>query len=174
MEYRQLKKEENKRLVEIDRGEITERIYRFKDGILLLEDCYIDIKGWSEKEVNKFITVLDDIADRGGYIYGAFNGDNIVGLVALDNVFFGKNKDYLNLDKLYVSRDSRGKGVGRKLVQICVDKAKELGAKKLYVSSSELENTVNFYQGLGCILATEYIKQMWEKEPEDIHLELTI
>ncbi|QNO14560.1 GNAT family N-acetyltransferase [Alkalicella caledoniensis] len=174
MYYRVLTKEENYKLQEINRREIAEKIYLYIEGKLVLKERFYDIKGWHPQEVEKYIGVLNQIHERGGYIIGAFDGDIICGIAALDNVFFGQSKAYLNFDKLYVSYEYRGKGIGRKLMEICCQKAKELGAKKLYVSSSEFENTVNFYIGMGCTIVEEYIKEKQELEPEDIHLELKL
>ncbi len=110
MIYRQLKREENIRLKEIDRGEIAEKIYRFVNGNLVLEEKFYDIKGWNSYEVEKYIGILNAIHEKGGYVIGAFDGDVICGIAALDNIFFGSNKEYLNFDKLYVSRPYIVKG----------------------------------------------------------------
>jgi GNAT superfamily N-acetyltransferase len=174
MEYRLLSREENNLLKEIDRGEIIERIYRYRDGKLVLEDVYIDVKGWHPMEVREYIEALNDIHDRGGIIYGAFDGEAICGIGALDSKFFGSESNYLKLDKLYISRGYRGKGIGRKLVEILGSKAKEMEAEKLYISATPFENTVRFYLGTGCVPAEEYIEELWNMEPEDIHLELRL
>jgi hypothetical protein len=55
-----------------------------------------------------------------------------------------------------------------------VRKARELGTKKLYVSAAPSENIVNFYLRQGCVLAEKADPELFELEPEDIHLEYTI
>ncbi len=80
----------------------------------------------------------------------------------------------LQLKFLHVSRDCRGQGTGTKLFHIAVEKAKELGARKLYISATPSENTVNYYMRLGCVLATEIDPELFALEPEDIHLEYVL
>ena len=53
-------------------------------------------------------------------------------------------------------------------------RARKLGAKKLYISATPSENTVNFYLHLGCVLAKEMDPELFELEPEDIHLEYAL
>jgi len=53
-------------------------------------------------------------------------------------------------------------------------KAKELGAKRLYISATPSENTVNFYRYLGCVVTGEIDQELFDLEPDDIHLEYTI
>lgn len=48
--------------------------------------------------------------------------------------------------------------------------AKENGANGLYISSTPSENSVNFYQHLGCRLIDIPDPELYEREPEDIHL----
>ena len=47
-------------------------------------------------------------------------------------------------------------------------------AKHLYVSATPSENTVNFYMGLKFKLAKKVEPELFEREPEDIHLELKL
>jgi hypothetical protein len=44
----------------------------------------------------------------------------------------------------------------------------------MYISATPSENTVNFYQYLGCVLTEEVDAELFELEPEDIHLEYRI
>ena len=75
---------------------------------------------------------------------------------------------------LHVSNSFRKQGLGKKLFLLAAEKAYGLGAKKLYVSATPSENTVNFYLRLGCVLATEIDQELFELEPEDIHLEYVL
>jgi len=45
------------------------------------------------------------------------------------------------------------------------------GAKQLYISATPSEHTVDFYLRLGCRLDLEPDSELFELEPEDIHLE---
>ena len=54
------------------------------------------------------------------------------------------------------------------------ERAKELGANKLYISATPSKNTVDFYMHLGCKLAAEINSELYQLEPDDIHLEMII
>lgn len=73
-----------------------------------------------------------------------------------------------------MSQGYRKQGLGSRLFNLAVEKAKALGAKKLYLSATPSENTVNYYLRLGCVLATEIDPELFALEPEDIHLEFVI
>ena len=53
------------------------------------------------------------------------------------------------------------------------EKAKQSGAKKLYVSAAPSKNTVDFYRGVGFDLTTP-IKELFEAEPKDIHMAMLL
>ena len=86
----------------------------------------------------------------------------------------GQSNDQLQLKFLHVSRQYRGSGLGRTLFQEAVDKARSLGARTLYISATPSENTVRFYQSLGCRLSENPEPKLLALEPDDIHLELAL
>ena len=174
MEYRLLEKEEMKFLGEIDRREVVEEVYYFKNHKLELVKEFDDVQGWNLKELSSFINRLEEIYDRKGTIYGAFHKGQIVGLIALESKFMGKNKDKIKFDMLYISTSYRKKGIGKKLMRLSMEKAKELGAKKLYISATPSRNTVEFYLTMGARLTDEIDKELYELEPYDIHMELDL
>jgi len=53
------------------------------------------------------------------------------------------------------------------------EKAKQLGVKKLYVSAFSSKNTVDFYRGSGFHL-TNPVKEFFEDEPNDIHMDMKL
>lgn len=75
---------------------------------------------------------------------------------------------------MYVARSYRQQGVGRKLFEKVIEKAKELKARKVYVSATPTENTINFYRKLGFVIAAEVDPNLFELEPNDIHMEYAI
>ena len=117
---------------------------------------------------------MEDCFKRGGHFWGAFEGETLVGVAVLESKFIGSKKDTLQLKFLHVIHNVRKQGLGKKLFMIATKKAKSLGAKKMYVSATPSENTVHFYQYLGCVLAEEIDAELFEEEPEDIHLEYTL
>jgi GNAT superfamily N-acetyltransferase len=75
---------------------------------------------------------------------------------------------------LHVSRAQRKTGLGRALFEKAAAKARGLGARRLYISATESENTVNFYLAIGCRVTDEVDAELFALEPKDIHLEYAI
>ena len=159
---------------QIDRSEVVHNIYCLRDGELILVPDYFDAHGWPPGEAEHYTPILLDCFDRGGTFWGAFEDNNIIGTAVLESKFIGSQHDTLQLKFLHVSHRYRKQGVGKKLFQLAVEKAESLGAKKLYISATPSENTINFYMRLGCVLATEIDPEIIALEPEYIHLEYVI
>jgi GNAT superfamily N-acetyltransferase len=155
----------------IDRAEVIDNVYHFRDGKLVLEPEHYDMQGWPPGEPEHYHPFLEDCFERGGHFWGAFDGDKLIGVAVLESKFIGSKKDTLQLKLLHLSRGVRRKGLGRRLFSVAVEQAKSMGAAKMYISSAPSENTVNFYFHLGCRLAEEIDKELFALEPEDIHLE---
>jgi predicted N-acetyltransferase YhbS len=174
MKIRNLSRSEIPYIWQIDRSEVIDSIYSLRDGKLVIESRHNDMHGWPPGEPDYYTPVLMDCFDQGGYFWGAFEGDLLVGTAVLENRFIGGAKDTLQMKFLHVGRASRKQGLGRKLFMLAAEKAIELGAKKLYISSTPSLNAVNFYMRLGCVLATAIDPGLFELEPEDIHLEYVL
>jgi predicted N-acetyltransferase YhbS len=171
---RELARDEINSVWEIDRSEIIENVYYLRDGKLVLEAEHYDLKGWPPGEADLYTPILRDCFDRGGAFYGAFENSKMVGVVALESKLIGKARDQLQLKFLHVSSGYRKKGLGRTLFDKVVGQAREMGASRLYVSATPSENTVNFYLHLGCEITEEIDQELFELEPDDIHLEYRI
>jgi GNAT superfamily N-acetyltransferase len=113
---------------------------------------------------------LYECFDRGGTFLGAFDDDELDGVSVVDTEAVGSEQDCLQLLYLYVSRSSRGRGVGSALFAAAAETARARGAKALYVSSIPTENTVNFYLRRGASLATRPDPNLFAAEPDDVHL----
>ncbi|MFC0344543.1 GNAT family N-acetyltransferase [Epilithonimonas hispanica] len=58
--------------------------------------------------------------------------------------------DTTELAKFYLSKDARGKGIGKLLLEKCIEKAKGLGYKKVYLESiPEFSKAVSIYEKQG-------------------------
>ena len=68
MNYRLLEKSELKFLGEIDRKEIVNEVYYFKENKLKIVSEFDNIEGWNLEELNDYINILEDIHDRKGTI----------------------------------------------------------------------------------------------------------
>ncbi len=94
--------------------------------------------------------VLDDprgtILDRGGFIFLAKSGEEIIGTAGLAK----EHGDEYELIKMFVAPAFRGKGISKLLIEKCLDKAKEIGVKKLMLySNSQLQTAISLYGKYG-------------------------
>lgn len=170
MDIRKIARTELEQVRNIDRSEVIDHVYYYKKGELVLEQEHHEVPGWKPEVIDKHIVYLYDLFDRGGEIYGAFDNLTLIGIMALENRFIGKAQDQLELYFLHIRNNFRGKGVGQALFKIALEEARKLGASKLYISASPSKSSVEFYLNLGCKLASEVIPELFEREPEDIHL----
>ena len=168
---RNLQREEIERIWTIDRSEVIEHIYYWENGGLVLKPEHYDVPGWPPGEAEKYTPLLLDCYDRGGWFCGLFDDTQLVGVAVLENKFIGQDKDQLQLKFLHVSRAYRGQGQGQRLFQLAQAAAREKEARRLYISATPSEHTINFYLGLGCRVSPEPDPELFELEPEDIHLE---
>ncbi len=169
-----LSRDEIPRIAEIDRSEIIEHIYYHRDGQLVLEKEHWDVGTWPREMVENFEREFDLTLARGGTIFGAFDRDTLVGMASVDGKFIGDPPDQLNMPFLHVSNRYRGRGIGARLVEMVKSRARELGARRMYVSGTPSEATVRFYMGQGFKVASEVDPELFAKEPEDIHMDLTL
>ena len=174
MNIRFLQRDEIPLIWQIDRSEIIENIYTLENGNLVLKPDYFDMQGWPTGEAEHYAPILLDCYDRGGMFWGVFDNNLLVGVAILENELIGSRKDTLQLKFLHVSRDYRKCGLGSTLFKMAVEEARALGAKKLYISATPSEHTINYYMRLGCVLAGEVDPELFALEPEDIHLEYAI
>ena len=72
------------------------------------------------------------ILDHGGYIYLARSDDKIVGSAAIVK----EGEGIYELVKMGVTAAFQGKGISRMLIERCLNKAKELKAKKIFLYSN--------------------------------------
>ena len=171
MKIRGLERQELRDVWSIDRAEVVDKVYYREDKALVLKPEYFDIQGWPPGEPEHYGPILLDCFDRGGTFYGAFDGETLIGAAVLESRFIGREKDQLQLKFLHVSRRYRQAGLGRTLFEKAVGKARELGARRLYISSTPSENTVRFYLHRRCHVTDDIDAALFELEPQDIHLE---
>ena len=174
MKIRQLTRSEIPYIWQIDRREVINNVYYLRDGKLVLEPEHYEMRGWPPGEPEHYTPSLLDCFDRGGHFWGMFESDLLIGVVILESKFIGSQKDTLQMKFLHVSNHFRKQGLGKKLFALAAEKAIELGAKKMYVSATPSENTINFYMHLGCNLAGKIDEQLFALEPDDIHLEYSL
>jgi N-acetylglutamate synthase-like GNAT family acetyltransferase len=86
------------------------------------------------------------ILERGGFIYLAKSGAEIIGTAGLANADNGT----FELVKMAVSPAFQGKGISKLLLEKCLDKARELKARKIFLySNSQLIPAITLYKKYG-------------------------
>jgi predicted N-acetyltransferase YhbS len=174
MESRTLARDEIKDIWQIDRSESIEAVYYLVGGKPILRPEHFDAKGWPPGEAEKYTPILEACYDRHGWFYGLFDSQKLIGVAVLDSRFIGKGKDQLQLKFLHVSNRYRDKGLGKLLFNAAAAEALKRGAKRLYISATPSEHTINFYLRLRCTIAAKPDPELYELEPEDIHLEYAL
>lgn len=172
--YRQLHSDEIGRIAEIDRSEIIRSIYVFADGGITERTVFFDMTGFPEGELEEMIDRQRKILASGGAVFGAFDGELLVGATSVENKLRGSRKNYCKMDILHVSNAWRRRGIATRLMELCKEKATEFGASKLYISATESKNTVDYYMKQGACLTEELDSELYRLELEDIHLELDL
>ena len=153
-----------------DRYQEVTKCWRKENNKWILKDISFT-EQWDQDNYKSLVKEFINTIENGGTVFGVFKDDVLIGFASLENDFFGSNKQYLQLSAMHVSYNYRGKGIGKELFDLISKKAKEMGAKKLYISSHSSKETVAFYKSMGCKEAVEYNKELVEKEPYDCQLE---
>ncbi|MEM9647364.1 MAG: GNAT family N-acetyltransferase [Bacteroidota bacterium] len=108
------------------------------------------------------------ILDKGGYIAVALLDGKAVGVCAL--IPSTREGFQFELAKMGVSPKAQGNGIGKLLGQHIIDKAKFLGAKKIYLESNRvLQPALRLYKKLGFV---EMVGVTSPYERSDIQMEL--
>lgn len=170
MRYRQLAIDECSLLAEIDRSEFIEKVWRLVNGEWMLKKIDYEENDWPGG-IESYVQALRSTLESGGVVLGAFDDNSLVGVASLNREFFGETAKYVLLDNMFVSKESRGKGIGKRLTQMCCDQARRWGADKLYACAASSESTVAFYRALGFVNAIEINQSLYELDPRDIQLE---
>jgi N-acetylglutamate synthase-like GNAT family acetyltransferase len=90
------------------------------------------------------------------------------------NEKIGSSGQYIQLKFLHVSNGYRHKGIGKVLFNLCVERVKRIGIKKMYISANDSEATQRFYLGIGCKDAEEINQKLLEEEPYDRQMEYIV
>jgi GNAT superfamily N-acetyltransferase len=172
LSYRRLDVDELALVAEIDRTEAIDTLY-VQEGALLREvrgdfsAAAWDPVGTGEHSVAAQRAELARYVEKGAICIGAF-GDRLIGIgVVLPHLRPG----VAQLAYLYVTDGRRGEGVGAKLTDELERLAREAGSRSIVVSATPSRNTVDFYRRRGYEPMAKPLPELYELEPDDVHLE---
>jgi N-acetylglutamate synthase-like GNAT family acetyltransferase len=139
---------------------------------LINEEYVVDWdKENKQRKIQQFTSILEN---KTGHFFGAFYENKLIGFSVLLNERFGSNNQYIQLKFLYVSNDYRYKGIGKRLFQLCVEKAKRMDVEKIYICANDSEETQKFYLNIGCKDAEEIIQKLYNEKRYDRHIEYKV
>jgi len=147
-------------------------VYKDNDEYKFKTEKFID--EWDNDKKILVIEHLKSCINSQGVVVGAFKDNQLIGFANVEGNLLGTNKEYRELTYIHISNEYRNYGVGRKLFRLLCKKAKEKGTKKLYIGAHPSKETQQFYKSMGCIYAKEVIKEIYDREPLDIQLEINL
>ena len=127
--------------------QIIEYNNQYQDDFRRLNLEWLDMYNLTESHD---LMVLDDpqgtVLDRGGFIWLATDDNKVVGSAAL----MKEHEGVFELAKMAVTSGYRGRGISKQLIETCLQKAKEISAKKLTLfSNHQLLTALKLYEKYG-------------------------
>jgi len=122
---------------------------RHADDFARLNREWLDGHGlYEEADGKQLYSPRQEIIDAGGEIFIAVRDGRVVGTCALVRMSHGM----FELAKLAVDREMRGAGLGRRLSEFAIDRARALGATRVaLVSSTKLTTALRLYEKMGFV-----------------------
>jgi N-acetylglutamate synthase-like GNAT family acetyltransferase len=175
IELKELKKDDiNKNILEnFNRYQEVKRCYRKENGRWIIKNIEY-IENWEKNKIEDKVKYFSKTINNGGYVFGAYENNKLIGFAVLLDGIFGSRKQYIQLDNLHVSYGYRHRGIGKKLFSLCIEKAQEIGIERIYISANTSEETQKFYLRIGCKDTEEINEKQVEKEPYDRQMEYKI
>ena len=166
-------------IARIDRSEHVDVEYAVVDGHLVGRPAspeHANIPPWDPvgagpNSVAAKVAFCAPIVAGGAALFGAFEGDRLLGLAVVD-ASFAPGLAWLAF--LHVSREARRRGAASALWGAAVREATQAGAESLYVSATPSGSAVGFYLSRGCTLADPVHPALYGMEPDDIHLTCSV
>lgn len=172
IEFKRLARAELSGVAEIDRTERIDLIYEQRGTELQgrrgnFSSPAWDPHGHGEHSVAGQRHALEHYVDAGGIALGAFSKGRLVGIgVVVPHL----RPEIAQLAFLHVSAGFRATGIGRRLSDELDLIARDAGDTEIVVSATPSENTVRFYTSRGYELMAEPLPELYEREPEDVHM----
>ena len=172
VEFRRLGRTELSRVVEIDRSERINVLYDQHGTQLVARHGNWSASAWDpdghgEHSVAAQVHALQYHVDKGGIAVGAFASGRLVGIAV---VVPHLRPGIAQLAWLHVSAPWRATGIGSRLSEQLEQIARTAGDSDMVVSATPSENTVRFYLGRGFQPMAHPLAELFELEPEDVHM----
>lgn len=176
MRYRRLETHELALIADIDRTERIDALYVQHGTRLELQAGEFSAPPWSlegehEHSVAHQRAACEQFLAEGGIALGAFDGNRLVGIGVVRPHL---RPDVAQLAYLHVSHGYRSQGIGRRLSDELEPIARDSGDTSIVVSATPSLNTVRFYQALGYEPMAEPLPELYELEPEDVHMQKSL
>jgi GNAT superfamily N-acetyltransferase len=172
VEFRTLGRTELSRVVEIDRRERIDVLFEQNGTQLVARHGNWSASAWDpdghgEHSVAAQVHALEHSVDMGGIAVGAFASGRLVGIgVVVPHL----RPRIAQLAFLHVSASLRATGIGSRLSEQLDQIARSAGDSEMVVSATPSENTVRFYLARGFQPMSEPLAELFEQEPEDVHM----
>jgi GNAT superfamily N-acetyltransferase len=172
VELRQLRRDELQRVVEIDRREHIDVLLEQRGTQLVARHGSWSASAWDpdgdgDHSIGSQVRALGQYLDAGGVALGALCGDRLAGIgVVVPHL----RPRIAQLAYLHVSAPFRARGIGSRLSERLEHIARTAGDAEMVVSATPSQNTVRFYLGRGFQPMAEPLVELFELEPEDVHL----
>jgi ribosomal protein S18 acetylase RimI-like enzyme len=173
MEFREMQADEISRIGEVNREELVMAEY-----VTVPDDSGFGLRAvrteksppeqtphWSRQGAEGRANSWKPSVEQGGYFYGAFDGDLLAGFVILGP---RKSDDSGEIVALFVHRDQRRTGIGRKLMRKAEEEAIARGYASLFLYSNPTESAVGFYLKEGYRIVGLISKEIVRSLPGDI------
>jgi ribosomal protein S18 acetylase RimI-like enzyme len=150
--------------------EIIDYTPEYRDAIRILSEAWLKKYFYVEPcDAELLGDPEGQILDKGGFIYYAREeAGSIIGVAALIYVEDGEYE----LSKMGVDEAFQGQGIGRRLAEKCLEKAREICARKVILYSNTcLEPAIQLYRNLG-FRAVELKEQHYDRA--NIKMELNL
>jgi len=172
IEFKRLARVELSKVAEIDRTERIDLIYEQHGTELEERRGNWSSPGWDphghgQHSVEAQRHTLERYVDAGGIALGAFTKGRLVGIgVVVPHL----RPEIAQLAFLHFSEEFRATGIGRRLSDQLDLIARDAGDTEIVVSATPSENTVRFYMHRGYELMARALPELYELEPEDVHM----
>ena len=172
IEYTRLGREDLGGVADINRQESIDVIYEQRGVDLHERTGNWNSPGWDPNGVHDHSVTaqrlaLEHYVDAGGIALGAISDGRLVGIgVVVPHV----RPEIAQLAFLHVDAAFRAMGIGRRLSDELDLIARNAGAAEIVVSATPSQNTVRFYQARGYVVTDQPLPELYELEPDDVHL----